>query len=135
MGVIYRAQDLRLGRHAAIKFVSAGFRSDAAICESIRRDAYAASAVNHPNICTVYDIGEFEDRPFVLMELLEGETLRHRIDGPLGLAAFFDLAIQIAGLDAVHVSGIVHRDIKPSNIFVTTAGQVKIFDFGLTGAS
>jgi eukaryotic-like serine/threonine-protein kinase len=88
------------------------------------------------NSCTVYDIGEFEDRPFVLMELLEGETLRSRIDGPLGLAALFDLAIQIAsGLDAVRVSGIVHRDIKPSNIFVTTAGQVKIFDFGLAGAS
>jgi serine/threonine protein kinase len=132
MGVIYRAQDLRLRRHVALKFPRRDLPATPVIGDWIRHEAYAASALNHPNVCSIYDIGEFEGKPFFVMELLEGSTLQRLIQSPFALERFLDLAIQIvAGLDAVHASGIVHRDIKPSNIFVTASGQAKVFDFGL----
>jgi serine/threonine protein kinase len=132
MGVIYRARDVRLNRKVAVKFASEEFHTNEVIRECFRSEARAASAVNHPNICRLYDIGEFAYRPFLVMELLEGWTLRELIDVPLALDRFWNLAIQIAdGLHAVHSSGIVHRDIKPSNIHVSNMGCVKILDFGL----
>ena len=131
MGVIYRAQDVRLGRQVAVKFASEEFYSGAAR-DHFRSEARAASAVNHPNICQVYDIGEFGCRPFLVMELLSGRTLKDLVEGPLAVEVFLNLAIQIAdGLNAVHSSGIVHRDITPSNIHVSNTGCVKILDFGL----
>jgi eukaryotic-like serine/threonine-protein kinase len=132
MGVIYRAQDVRLGRHVALKFAAAEFQANPAVSEWIRREAFAGSALNHPNVCAVYDVGEHEGRPFIVMELLQGKTLRQQIHEWFELEPFLDLAIQIAsGVDAVHSVGIVHRDIKPSNIFVTSSGRAKVFDFGL----
>jgi serine/threonine protein kinase len=137
MGEVYKARDTRLERTVAIKFLPRAFGSEPVALRRFEREARAASALNHPHICTLHDVGDHEGRPFLVMEFLEGQSLRDRISGqPVPVAALLDIAVQTAdGIQAAHAKDIVHRDIKPGNIFITSGGQIKVLDFGLAKRS